>query len=201
MDLGAWCLEAVSPPIRIVLSSKATREVTKGWGAREVSVLAVVVLVVAYFIAFRFQYIHVEGYRVMRVDHLTGTTCEVGLNTLTNQNACDPPSEEQKQSFAISLARDDATSRGITQGEATAYLWKAEDAFAAATAVNAARSDDDASPIPAMENVDEDAFSDVYLVCYCDAKDEGWRWEVHIPTRQALYVNSDKVLSQRYGLK
>lgn len=174
---------------------------TKGWGAREVSVAAIVVLALAYFIAFRFQYIHVEGYRVMRVDHLTGETCEVGVNTLTNQNGCDAPSEEQKQSLAISLAKDDATSRGIAPGEATAYLWEADDALAAATAANSANGDDDASPIPAMANVNEDTFADVYIVCYCDAKNDGWRWEVHIPTRQALYVSSDKVLSARYGLK
>lgn len=159
------------------------------------------VATLAYQLAFRYQFIHLMGVRVMRVDHLTGRTCEVTSNPLGVRDPCDAPTEEQKQNYAISLARSEATSQGVDTTATARYQWQAQDAYEAATDANPDGDDEKATPNPVTAYLlDGNRFDDTYLVCYCDPEGAGWRWEVHIPSRQAFYVNSDKALSERYGI-
>jgi len=163
---------------------------------RQTVIISAVVLAVGLFIfqvLLRYQYVHLVGTRFVRIDHLTGQTCVITDEPLLVSNPCDPPTEEQKQAFAISIARDtdNAIAAAATSGN---YIWQAQDALTAAMDAN---PDNDKLTDPL---VDGSVLDDAYLVCYCDTKLSGWRWEVHISTRQAFEVNGDAALSKRYGL-
>lgn len=127
-------------------------------------------------------------------------TCEITEDPFSIKNPCDAPSDEQKRDYAITLARSDAITRDIAQSSSTAYLWDATDAYTNAKAANPESDDGDATPNPVMENLDSDSLNDTYLVCFCDSKGTGWRWEVHIDSRQALYIDNDPDLKKRYGI-
>lgn len=37
-------------------------------------------------------------------------------------------------------------------------------------------------------------------VCFCSAKGRGWRWEVHLDTREVYGIDGNRDLEQRYGI-
>jgi hypothetical protein len=52
------------------------------------------------------------------------------------------------------------------------------------------------NPPPSLHS----AQAETKLVCYCDEKGAGWRWEVHVDTGDVFYVNDNADLMKKYSL-
>lgn len=146
---------------------------SKGWAvAGGIAALAII-----FQVFFRYEYLHLEGGRIDRIDRLTQQVCTMGANPLLVSNACTEATEQQKEDYAISLAQAAGSTGVVTDDQ----VWRAD---LASTQVS------DGSTVA----------DDTYLICHCDPKGTGWRWEVRLSTKEAISVTKDSPLSKRYGL-
>jgi len=154
----------------------------------------IVATILVFQLFFRFQYEHLIGLRVMRIDRLTGASCY--LPCLATPSPAPPtpmPSNAQLEQEAIALARGSALS--VTMEHGTGYLWSGQIACTASAGgcwVASPPSDPYAPPNPEQRNV--------WLVCWCNSTGYGWRWEVHLDTRAVYSINDNADLLRKYGL-
>jgi len=185
--------------------------------------LVAVALLFQFF--FRYQYEHLAGGQVMRIDRVTGSSCYMPCIPPTPGPTPSPPnylnsgadykreSDNQDQE-AISLAKETATADQVVE-PGSKYSWSAtttDDDGKVALATIAKYGNAWATPDPSDTNGWDRAFMttpppvtsasfQTKLVCYCDSKGSGWRWEVHTDTRAVYYANDNADLAKKYDLK
>jgi len=146
-----------------------------------VATVAVAVLVL-FQLFFRYAYERQSAGLTWRVDRLTGAVCRMPCEpapaAATSSLAADPnstatPSEADLDTDAIEL----------TKPFLNPYLGGAHYEWVAHAA----------NPL-----LDGDK---VRLVCYCDPKGWGYRYEAHLDTRRVFEINGNVVLEQKYGIR
>lgn len=167
-------------------------------------VLGVVCAALMFQFFFRYQYIK-EGAVVMRVDRVTGASCALPCIKF-DPNSIPTP---QPQSLtigdtrAIQDARNqyDAISLINQWSSSNVYEWRidgqydneyqAYNPFLVSKDGQAIKSD--GSPATNMDYP-------IREVCYCNSKDAGWRWEVHLDTGEVFRIDGNANLEARYHL-
>ncbi|MBC5806227.1 MAG: hypothetical protein ACR2KS_04610 [Candidatus Eremiobacter antarcticus] len=182
-----------------------------------VAILALVVFAVCYQLLFRYQYFHLAGGTVMRVDRLSGASCN--LPCVTNPTPSPAPTNalaylidspddlDSEKVRAVDLVREKGDRQYLVgiKNEKPTNEWKAD--WARGEIRMATPNPKSAfKKIEAM--LDQDNYlkalkhtsKHTYLVCYCNTKGAGWQWEAHLDTRELFFVGDNADLSLKYGL-
>jgi hypothetical protein len=178
---------------------------------RPIYAIAFIILLVAIFQFFlRFQYIQDGHNSVVRVDRLSGSSCVMPCvppsptpaPTPYNKYAAESLFEDKYsllKQHAIELTKNSPEAASIVESHDNSYEWNASNGF-----------DDfwidimnitpkpNATEAPAPSSITTP--NPVILVCYCDKKDKGWRWEAHADTGQVFFANGNFDLEKKYGL-
>jgi hypothetical protein len=158
---------------------------------------ALVLAGIAFQVFLRYTYVKQNAYVTWRVDRVTGASCVLpceGTPSPTAQPSVDSAvlkaQYEEKVDIvkqrAIALAKPAASVIVYSHPD---YTWRTEGIDFGAVAAEATGFSPDSKPDP------------VRLVCYCNAKGFGWRWEVHTDTREVFSVNDNTDLMKKYGIK
>jgi len=133
---------------------------------------------VAFLVFFRYQYITgADG--VDRVDRLTGQVCMMPCLPKPSAAPVDVALEGQRAIAAVRERPDaQALAETTSDTEGNLYRWSAK-------------------PTNDRQVGSGDP---TYLVCYCLPNASGYRWEVHLKSREIFYVNDNATLAQRYGI-
>ena len=128
---------------------------------------------------YRDEYVK-SGLMVTRVDRLTGAQCV--MPCLGPVPSPTPAAQDLEAQRAIALVRQRPDSMMYAAAHSdTIYQWNA---FPAKTVRKFGSGDE----------------PNTYVVCLCDARGTGWRWEVHLNTGEVYYVNDNANLSVKYGV-
>jgi len=153
--------------------------------------LAVAALL-AFQIFVRYQYVHLVGVRVMRIDRLTSTSCYMPCP--------DPTSSPEKPARTFESDDEDAISRvrmiagAPYENDAHEYMWRVYERV---------KSDGTQTFMTQDMSNEDSADYPIRLVCYCYSGQKsptGVYWEYHLDTRQILSVGDDALLSAKYGM-
>lgn len=158
----------------------------------------IVLLAVIFQLFFRQQYIVTSRYTI-RVDRITGASCFMPcLPTATPVPPTPTPSDEEFEQNAILLVEGDSTANAITtEKNGSRYRWTATVACHASVSCGPPSlplwySRVGLKPTPEQRQV--------WLVCWCDSGNYGWRWEVHLDKREVYYVDNNSALMSKYGI-
>lgn len=146
---------------------------------------AVIVVAAIFQLFFRYEYVPQSVATVWRVDRLTGATCRLPCST--KSDVIDPdrtpaPTADDLNQKAIEYEKH-ATAYQSLDGEG--YKWSASVAN------------------PYLDFTDKDKHGNVdtvRIVCYCDSKGTGYRWEVNTTAMTSRYINDNADLMKRYGI-
>jgi hypothetical protein len=165
--------------------------------------LAAVAIILVFQFFFRYQYIHTVGIEVLRVDRLTGASCVLPClpptpTPVPTVKPTPPPhylSNEDQRAIAYAKAHNTSDLR-----YSASYFNKDPDDFKWSVS---GRYKNDGTPQSFdayVSSVSSTAYP-VRLVCFCDSKDWGWRWEVHLDTGEVYDVGDNADLRLKYGIK
>jgi hypothetical protein len=183
--------------------------------------IAAVVGILAVFQFFlRYQYEHLAGGIVMRIDRLTATSCY--MPCVPPAKAAESPSptpfdpdaaeasfvhtDEMQNQNAILLAKNTEQGRQVDQQYPNnGYSWTAAttDSLGRGYDVDIARhknpfSGDSFADLDIRPDTGAASFQ-TKLVCYCnDVKGVGWNWEVHTDSGSVYFVDDNADLMKKY---
>jgi hypothetical protein len=194
------------------------------------SIGGLLIAAVLFQVFLHYEYIHLAGGSVMRIDRLTGTSCYMPCTPKPTPSPFDlnaaadylRESDRQDQQ-AILLAKATSTAAKLVATVGPGYAWTARTTdgdglrtlqIIAEGRVLPGHADPLADFGPTPPSQDEvrawretrriDVHSPSFetkLVCYCNTKRAGWRWEVHTDTREVFYVNDNSDLMKKYGIR
>lgn len=193
------------------------------------AVSAIVVALAAFQLFLHYQYVHLSGGYVMRIDRLTGTSCimpcvpsppPAPTPTPTPFNGYQSAENytlesERQDERAIVLAKGTSIAASIVATAGGGYTWTAEttDFSGSIFLDQAAKGKYQTNPLLPSVSLDDakewkedpppslhSASFQTKLVCYCTAKGFGWRWEVHVDNGEVFYVNDNADLLKKYDL-
>jgi len=155
-----------------------------------------VLVALAFQFFFRYEYVHLAGGHVMRIDRVTSTSCNMPCSPAPAATSPDSDAavadygrqSDDEDQEAISIAQATPTASNVVANGGPNYKWSSQQAIPFT-----------AKSIPDI-SVGTPAFH-TRLVCYCDPKGGGWRWEVHTDTRAAYFANDNADLLKKYDLK
>jgi hypothetical protein len=171
---------------------------------------ALIVVAAAFQLFFRYQYIG-SGLAVMRVDRVTGASCVMPCRPApaSSPSPPSPPNYAEDDQRAIALAQRQANAIAIeAQYVNSGYEWTTEGRYTNGyVEVMGNIFDNDLSngkvdwqKVKLSTPSEEQPPAPVRVVCFCSKKGSGWRWEVHLDTREVYEVNGNRDLEERYGL-
>jgi len=150
---------------------------------------------------FRYQYVHLEGATVMRIDRLSGSSCNMPCQSSHFEPASAPSTSER--SFD---GDDEEAIQGVKSSVTTPYE---NDGHDYKWRVQMRGKNDGTHHLignPATWEDDDPVDWPVRLICYCyndtpgQAGPVGVYWEHHLDTRQTYSVNDNAALSAKYGM-
>jgi hypothetical protein len=174
---------------------------------------ALLVAAVLFQVFFRYDYIHVDSARIVRVDRLTQASCDMPCLPPPTAPPYDAVDSYYRLDDAFSKRNEDAVSiaKATERGQALLVNYGAGEKYTWTTRFDPEVSEFDLLKKPVENGFDLSkgeyeilmtAASDKspVLICYCNSKGWGWRWEVHVDTRRAYSVEDDADLSKKYGI-
>jgi hypothetical protein len=162
---------------------------------------------------FHYQYVHLAGGDVMRIDRLTGSSCDMPcVPTPTPTSPPPPPTPRPFDSASYTVESDRQNERAIALAKATVsaaniilragpgYTWTAattdpEGVYTVDVIAQGEKLNSTFTP-PDLHS----ASFETKLVCYCTRKGFGWRWEVHVDDGEVFYVNDNADLMKKYDI-
>ena len=171
-------------------------------------VCLVLMALVGFQVFLRYQYVQ-AGDHVTRIDRVTGASCQLPCTPPPPTPAPTPFDKAQalrefdtafseQTQAAISAAQAYGQSIAETEGGSD---WKwGIDAVNDPTLATRARdarasvADDRAVPAAALQQ------TAVRLICFCDDRGSGYRWEVNTLTDRVTFVNDNADLTKKYHL-
>jgi hypothetical protein len=196
---------------------------TRGWYI----VSAVLVVGLLFQLFLRYQYVHLVGGRVMRIDRLSQASCEMPCAPPpTPEPTPQPTPYDDYQAYEdISEAYDARNQRAIalTKPGAASVVsnapagdeWTSRydpgyQAFlglpSPPTLEQLAYTAPKHKPSPKPWHFSQSTYQAFYpsdkppvLICYCNDKG-GWYWEVHLDTEKVYEVTGNADLEKKYGL-
>lgn|GEM_PF-4369258 len=80
---------------------------------------------------------------------------------------------------AMQLVKTSEIGRGLEKNN-PAFRWKNDRGIIGSSALEAGR---------------------IFVICYCNERGDGWRWEVNVETGSASLINGSPALESKYGLR
>jgi hypothetical protein len=186
-------------------------------------IVALVAVALIFQFFFRYQYEHLAGGNVLRIDHLTATSCYLPClpppppppkATPTPYDPIDAEltfirvSGDQDQK-AIESVKETPLAQQIVGEKGPGYSWSARTYDIGGqffqSAIDSGKNPFEHSAKSNLFSTPPDVNSADFqtkFVCYCNAKQTlGWMWEAHTDTGEVYYVNDNAELSKKYGTK
>ena len=188
---------------------------------------ALIVVAAGFQLFFRYAYIG-SGPIVIRIDRVTGASCFMPCRPTPAPSpspAPSPPTYAEDDQRAIALAQRQTTAIAIEAQHADdGYEWTAKGRYTSDYARVASPEpnvfDSDApteatpsvprpygwitptpEPNPFLATDAPTGPASIRVVCFCSKTGFGWRWEVHLYTREVYEINGNRDLMQRYRLQ
>jgi hypothetical protein len=142
---------------------------------------------------FRYSYIHTVGVRVVRVDRLTGTSCELPCNSQAPESEPSGPNQTEIDARIIDYMRTVYSHSPFV----TSYpsdTWIISGHYTAAGKMEN----------PFDQGNQSDLEYPVRVVCYCDNKMAGFYYEAtysQFGGTGVMEITGNSVLLQKYGFK
>jgi hypothetical protein len=175
----------------------------------------IIVAILAFQFFLRYDYVHLRGGYVMRLDRLSASSCIMPCLPTSSPKPYDQKQAiaefisviENQNQQAIDLAKATPKARAIVANGAS-YSWTAEIGdkggrdysckLMPTTNIFTRALCPSPSPAERVRDPNTSNFQ-IKIVCYCDSKGQGWRWEVHTDTNEVFYVNDNADLMTKYG--
>jgi hypothetical protein len=154
-------------------------------------VSALVVVVALFQLFFRYEYIS-GGRLITRIDRLTSSSCTMPCTPEPISTPRPAPSrvpEAEQDQDALLLVKANAVAEGIVSStNPSEYKWAVE-----------GRKTADHGNIDWSAAEGSPEHLPLRLVCYCNKKGSGWRWEVNVDTRRVSFVEDNADLLKAWG--
>jgi hypothetical protein len=141
---------------------------------------------------FRYQYVHLAGNVVMRIDRITGTSCNEPCADPEPKKEVTPPSQS---SVDAEIVNHMINAHSVDHPPSSGYKWVIINHY-----------DESGNPQPALasgeSSTDVEGDYTVREVCFCDKKNSGWWFEVKPNTfgDTEMEIVGNSVLEKKYGI-
>jgi len=175
-------------------------------------VVGVLVVAAAFQLLLRYQY--VGSGPVMRIDRVTGASCFMPCRPTSPPSAIpakSPPNYAADDQRAIALAQRQPSAVALEAQYANrGYEWTTEGRYTSDYVLMLDWSKyggtkpaptDIFDSNPGGERPQGELPAPIREVCFCSKKGFGWRWEVHLDTREVYEIDGNRDLEKRYGIK
>lgn len=165
---------------------------------------------IVYQLFFRYEYYHYQG-NVGRIDKLTGAMCVMPCVPQPVPTDTAPPSPLPSAAFnalfdlnvqrAIRLAQGAQNARSLLS-EHPGDLWRNETPNpTVVVGLTQSQVDQVMGATPGWPGPATEApLPTTFLICLCNVKGIGFRWEAHTDTGEVFYVDDNAELMHKYGI-